>query len=181
MEAVAQRLAQIPGVVVVTLGGSRAEGTAGDDSDWDFGLYYVEPIDPADVAALGWPGRVFATWSVWPVWPAVCSRCRGSGETRRDRSILTAPPGDRRSVGDETGETVAVGGGQLVSGIYGCSQQRHPATGRGNRPQQRHPLGQVDDGIARAGHAAVLGADVERRQALLGRHTRKQLGNPRVG
>jgi hypothetical protein len=56
----AARLAAIPGVVAVTLGGSRATGTATEASDWDFGLYYRSPIDPADVEALGWPGRVFA-------------------------------------------------------------------------------------------------------------------------
>jgi Nucleotidyltransferase domain len=60
VEHLADRLAAIPGVVAVSLGGSRATGTAGPDSDWDFGLYYRGTIDPADVAALGWPGRVFA-------------------------------------------------------------------------------------------------------------------------
>jgi hypothetical protein len=53
------RLAAIPGVVAVTLGGSRATGTARPHSDWDFGLYYRDPIDPADVRALGYPGEVF--------------------------------------------------------------------------------------------------------------------------
>jgi hypothetical protein len=47
-------------VEAVTLGGSRATGTASEDSDWDFGLYYRTTIDPADVRALGWPGTVFA-------------------------------------------------------------------------------------------------------------------------
>lgn len=60
MEHLAGKLAAIPGVVAVTLGGSRASGTAAEDSDWDFGLYYRGRLDPADVAALGWPGRVFA-------------------------------------------------------------------------------------------------------------------------
>lgn len=60
MRKLAQDLAQIPGVVAVTLGGSRATGTATDDSDWDFGLYYRGTIDPNDVRALGWPGQVFA-------------------------------------------------------------------------------------------------------------------------
>jgi Nucleotidyltransferase domain len=60
MEHLAPRLAQIPGVEVVTLGGSRAVGTARTDSDWDFGLYYREPVDPADVRALGYDGEVFA-------------------------------------------------------------------------------------------------------------------------
>lgn len=60
MRHLAGRLAAIPHVVAVTLGGSRATGTATETSDWDFGLYYRSPLDPADVAALGWPGRVFA-------------------------------------------------------------------------------------------------------------------------
>jgi len=60
VEHLATRLATIPGVVAVTLGGSRATNTAADDSDWDFGLYYRGRLDPADVVALGWPGRVFA-------------------------------------------------------------------------------------------------------------------------
>ncbi len=60
MEFIASQLAQIPGVVAVTLGGSRATNTAAEDSDWDFGLYYQGRLDPADVVALGWPGRVFA-------------------------------------------------------------------------------------------------------------------------
>jgi predicted nucleotidyltransferase len=57
MEHLAGRLAAIPGVVAVTLGGSRARGTARADSDWDFGLYYRGSIDPADVRSLGWPVR----------------------------------------------------------------------------------------------------------------------------
>ena len=60
MEYLAARLAAVPGVVAVTLGGSRATGTAVEDSDWDFGLYYRGGLDPADISALGWPGRVFA-------------------------------------------------------------------------------------------------------------------------
>jgi hypothetical protein len=60
MEFIATRLAAIRGVVAVTLGGSRATNTAAEDSDWDFGLYYRGRLDPADVLALGWPGRVFA-------------------------------------------------------------------------------------------------------------------------
>ncbi|HZU73864.1 MAG TPA: nucleotidyltransferase domain-containing protein [Acidimicrobiales bacterium] len=59
MEHLAQRLAAIPGVVAVALGGSRATGTARPDSDWDFGLYYRGSLDPDDVRALGWPGQVF--------------------------------------------------------------------------------------------------------------------------
>lgn len=60
VEFIATQLAAIPGVVAVTLGGSRATNTAVEGSDWDFGLYYQGRLDPADVLALGWPGRVFA-------------------------------------------------------------------------------------------------------------------------
>ena len=67
MEHLAARLAEIPGVEVVTLGGSRATGTERPHSDWDFGLYYRGTIDPSDVRALGlrrsgvrapWWGRI---------------------------------------------------------------------------------------------------------------------------
>ena len=60
MEDLAARFAEIPGVEAVTLGGSRATGTARPHSDWDFGLYYRAPIDPADIRALGFAGEVFA-------------------------------------------------------------------------------------------------------------------------
>jgi hypothetical protein len=60
VESIAPQLAAIPGVVAVTLGGSRATNTAVEDSDWDFGLYYRGRLDPADILSLGWPGRVFA-------------------------------------------------------------------------------------------------------------------------
>jgi hypothetical protein len=60
VEHLAARLAAIPGVLAVTLGGSRATNTAVEGSDWDFGLYYRGRLDPADIVALGWPGQVFA-------------------------------------------------------------------------------------------------------------------------
>jgi hypothetical protein len=60
MRALAERLARIPGVVAVSLGGSRATRTHRPDSDWDFGLYYRGTIDPEDVRALGFRGQVFA-------------------------------------------------------------------------------------------------------------------------
>ncbi|MFJ7158978.1 nucleotidyltransferase domain-containing protein [Streptomyces sp. NPDC101118] len=55
---VAGRLAGIPGVAAVALGGSRASGTHGPDSDWDFAVYYRGDFSPEDVRALGWPGHV---------------------------------------------------------------------------------------------------------------------------
>lgn len=59
-DLVATRIAGIPGVVAVSLGGSRAVGNHRPDSDWDFALYYRGGLDPDDVRALGWPGQVFA-------------------------------------------------------------------------------------------------------------------------
>ena len=58
MEKLAERLAAIPGVVAVTLGGSRARGEERPDSDWDFGLYYEGKLRAEDVRALGFPGEV---------------------------------------------------------------------------------------------------------------------------
>ncbi|MFD1657430.1 nucleotidyltransferase domain-containing protein [Streptomyces caeni] len=56
---VADRLAALPGVRAVALGGSRAEGTHRPDSDWDLAVYYRGPdFDPADLRAVGWPGEV---------------------------------------------------------------------------------------------------------------------------
>jgi len=58
VEALAERLSGIPGVVAVALGGSRARGEARPDSDWDFGLYYRGQIDTEAVRALGFEGEV---------------------------------------------------------------------------------------------------------------------------
>ncbi|PRX99054.1 nucleotidyltransferase domain-containing protein [Allonocardiopsis opalescens] len=55
---VTERLAGLPGVRAVTLGGSRAQGTHRPDSDWDLAVYYRAGFDPADLRALGWPGEV---------------------------------------------------------------------------------------------------------------------------
>jgi Nucleotidyltransferase domain len=56
-----QRLAGLPGVRAVTLGGSRAAGTAGPDSDWDFAVYYRGGgFHPECLRSLGWPGEIFA-------------------------------------------------------------------------------------------------------------------------
>jgi predicted nucleotidyltransferase len=59
VEHLAERLAAIPGVVAVTLGGSRARGEARPGSDWDFGLYYRDAIDTDAIRALGFAGEVF--------------------------------------------------------------------------------------------------------------------------
>jgi predicted nucleotidyltransferase len=54
----ADRLATLPTVRAVALGGSRAQGTHRPDSDWDLAVYYRGPFDPADLRALGWDGEV---------------------------------------------------------------------------------------------------------------------------
>lgn len=55
---VADRLAALPAVRAVALGGSRAQGTHGPDSDWDLAIYYRGDFDPENLKALGWPGEV---------------------------------------------------------------------------------------------------------------------------
>jgi hypothetical protein len=56
---VAGRLAGLPSVRAVALGGSRAAGTNRPDSDWDFAVYYRGGFSPDDLRAVGWPGTVF--------------------------------------------------------------------------------------------------------------------------
>ncbi|ANS64523.1 hypothetical protein SLINC_2299 [Streptomyces lincolnensis] len=58
LDSVADRLAALPTVRAVALGGSRAQGTHKPDSDWDLAVYYRGPFDPADLRALGWEGEV---------------------------------------------------------------------------------------------------------------------------
>lgn len=55
---IADQLAALPGVHAVTLGGSRAQGTATPDSDWDFAIYYRGRFEPADLRGIGWAGEV---------------------------------------------------------------------------------------------------------------------------
>ncbi|HVW40673.1 MAG TPA: nucleotidyltransferase domain-containing protein [Amycolatopsis sp.] len=57
-DEIADRLAALPAVRAVTLGGSRAQGTHRPDSDWDFAIYYRGPFDPDDLRALGWEGEI---------------------------------------------------------------------------------------------------------------------------
>lgn len=59
LDYVADRLAALPAVHAVTLGGSRAQGTHSPDSDWDLAIYYRGNFDPADLRAVGWKGEVF--------------------------------------------------------------------------------------------------------------------------
>ncbi|WP_237104262.1 nucleotidyltransferase family protein [Nonomuraea sp. MG754425] len=52
LPAIAGRLAAVPGVVAVALGGSRARGTHRPDSDIDLGLYYRGRPGVAELRAL---------------------------------------------------------------------------------------------------------------------------------
>ncbi len=58
LDTTADRLAALPAVRAVTLGGSRARGTHGPDSDWDLAVYYRGAFDPAHLRAVGWAGEV---------------------------------------------------------------------------------------------------------------------------
>lgn len=58
LDAVADRLAALPGVLAVSLGGSRAAGTYRPDSDWDLAIYYRGRFDPGGLRAIGWAGQV---------------------------------------------------------------------------------------------------------------------------
>ncbi|MER5211560.1 nucleotidyltransferase domain-containing protein [Streptomyces sp. NPDC002838] len=58
LNTTADRLASLPTVQAVALGGSRAQGTHTPDSDWDLAIYYRGPFDPAGLRAIGWEGEV---------------------------------------------------------------------------------------------------------------------------
>lgn len=59
LDHIADALYGLPGVDAVALGGSRAYGDPGPDSDWDLSIYYRDAFDPNGLRALGWPGDVF--------------------------------------------------------------------------------------------------------------------------
>ncbi|MCK2216151.1 nucleotidyltransferase domain-containing protein [Actinomadura sp. ATCC 31491] len=72
LRELAGRLAAVPGVAAVVLGGSRARGTHRPDSDTDLGLYYRHPLDTARLRALarevtGEPAEVTEPggWGPW--------------------------------------------------------------------------------------------------------------------
>jgi predicted nucleotidyltransferase len=58
VDRVAERLAKLPGVEAVALGGSRAQGTHRPDSDWDLAIYYRGEFDPQTLRDVGWSGEV---------------------------------------------------------------------------------------------------------------------------
>jgi hypothetical protein len=62
------QLIEVPGIVAVMLGGSRARGTHTPDSDTDLGLYYRPPLDLAALQRVaGDNGQVTAPgeWGPW--------------------------------------------------------------------------------------------------------------------
>lgn len=68
----AERLAAVPGVRGVVLGGSRARGSHTADSDTDLGLYYRAPLDIAALGRLaeqaGGPGATVTEPGGWGPW-----------------------------------------------------------------------------------------------------------------
>lgn len=58
LSGVVDRLAVLPGVVAVALGGSRAQDQHAPDADYDLGLYYRGTFDPQTLRDCGWPGEV---------------------------------------------------------------------------------------------------------------------------
>lgn len=68
----AARLAEVPGVTGVLLGGSRACGTHTPESDTDLGVYYHRPLDVAALGALaravGGPAAQVTPVGGWGPW-----------------------------------------------------------------------------------------------------------------
>lgn len=58
LSALADRLAALPAVEAVALGGSRAAGNHRPDSDWDLSVYYRGDFDPRHLREVGWEGKV---------------------------------------------------------------------------------------------------------------------------
>ncbi|MEU8781665.1 nucleotidyltransferase domain-containing protein [Streptomyces sp. NPDC048637] len=72
MDDIAAKVAHVPGVVGVMLGGSRARGTHRADSDWDLGVHYRGELDLEALEALaaevtGGPVEVYGpgSWGAW--------------------------------------------------------------------------------------------------------------------
>lgn len=68
IQDMADRLAEVPGVVGVMLGGSRARGEHRPGSDWDLGVYYRAGIDLAALRALAGPEVEVAGPGGWGPW-----------------------------------------------------------------------------------------------------------------
>ncbi|MBB4921542.1 putative nucleotidyltransferase [Kitasatospora kifunensis] len=68
IEDMADRLAEVPGVVGVMLGGSRARGEHRPESDWDLGVYYRGGLDLAALRALAGPEVEVTGPGGWGPW-----------------------------------------------------------------------------------------------------------------
>ncbi len=68
IQDMAERLARVPGVVGVMLGGSRARGEHRPGSDWDLGVYYRGAPDLDALRALAGPGVDVAAPGGWGPW-----------------------------------------------------------------------------------------------------------------
>lgn len=68
IKEMAGRLAEVPGVRGVMLGGSRARGEHRPESDWDLGVYYRGPLDLAALGALAGPDVEVAGPGGWGPW-----------------------------------------------------------------------------------------------------------------
>jgi hypothetical protein len=72
LRALAARLVRVPGLVAVTLGGSRARGVHAPGSDVDLGLYYRPPLDVDRLGALArdvaGPGASVTGPGEWGPW-----------------------------------------------------------------------------------------------------------------
>ncbi len=68
IKEMADRLAEVPGVRGVMLGGSRARGEHRPESDWDLGVYYRGTLDLAALGALAGPDVEVAGPGGWGPW-----------------------------------------------------------------------------------------------------------------
>lgn len=68
IKEMADRLSQVPGVVGVLLGGSRARGEHRPDSDWDLGVYYRGELDLTALRTLAGPEVDVAGPGDWGPW-----------------------------------------------------------------------------------------------------------------
>ncbi|WP_229796242.1 nucleotidyltransferase domain-containing protein [Saccharothrix coeruleofusca] len=85
-DRVADRLAALPGVRAVALGGSRAQGTHREDSDWDLAVCYRGGFDPRALRDVGCPGEVSQIGG-WGGGPCRTNRCR---RTQAAHAVLAA-------------------------------------------------------------------------------------------
>ena len=106
----------------MTLRGSRATATHGEDSDWDFGLYYRGTINPDDVRALGWPGPAFAPQLRRTAPPRWYRLAAGALEVGR----VHASRGDRISaLANFTQALLATAQGRLAAaGVWALNEKR---------------------------------------------------------